>query len=108
MLAGDTFYATALPDSSTGDATAQSRQALVALENSLHAAGLTFSDVVNIHVTLADARSFPAFEAVYSSAFAALLSDALHRRRASGKPRPLPADRGNGGARRRRADRYDR
>lgn len=75
VLACDTFYATALPESTakgpTGDATAQSRQALNALKSSLGAAGLTFSDVVNVHVTLSDVRGFAAFEAVYSDAFAA-------------------------------------
>lgn len=75
VLAGDTFYATALPESaakgSAGGATAQTREALKALKSALGAAGLTLSDVVNVHVTLADVRSFAAFEAVYSNAFAA-------------------------------------
>jgi len=75
VLAGDTFYCTALPGHTgkpgDGDVTVQSRQVLDTLKAMLGAVGFTFKDVVNVHVTLSDIRHFTEFEAAYRAAFAA-------------------------------------
>jgi enamine deaminase RidA (YjgF/YER057c/UK114 family) len=73
VLVDDTFYATALPDRRPGatDAASQARTALTGLTASLAAGGLTMADVVNVHMTLSDARHYAAIEEVYAEAFAA-------------------------------------
>jgi 2-iminobutanoate/2-iminopropanoate deaminase len=73
ILAGETFYATALPGrgDKAGDAAAQARTALDSLKATLAAGGLNMRDVVNVHMTLSDARHFAAVEGVYAAAFAA-------------------------------------
>jgi 2-iminobutanoate/2-iminopropanoate deaminase len=75
VLAGDTFYCTALPCHTgkvvAGGTSAQSRQVLDTLKAMLSAVSFSLKDVVNIHITLSDVRHFAEFEAVYRGAFAA-------------------------------------
>jgi enamine deaminase RidA (YjgF/YER057c/UK114 family) len=72
VLVGDTFYATALPDhgAAAGDPASQARTALTGLKAALAEGGLTMGDVVNVHVTLSDARHFAAIEETYADIFA--------------------------------------
>lgn len=76
VQAGSRHYCTALPLDAGGravggDMRAQSRAALAQLSAMLSTAGLTPSEVVNLHVTLGDLRDFPAFENEFRRTFRA-------------------------------------